>query len=613
MKCKLSPMPALRALPVMLLLAAATLCAAELVPIPPASWKITHLPSAVPTTVRVSGFSIGRTELTQGEFRRVMGYNPSLRQGEDLPVENVSWWEAIRCCNLLSAAEALEPCYDLATGACDLARNGYRLPTEAEWELADSTLERYRAETILSLGNLGGSNTKSVPQLQADMERQGPRPAGSYPANFFGLHDMLGNVWEWCNDYNNPLGVDDPTPVADPAGAAWSPSRVARGGSFMSLTGNWARGYRSSLEPERKNAYLGFRVCRSTAPRGTGRDWSDPRWFAPYQAVPDSVRGSLGFLPSPLAAPEGGRIATTAQWEARRAQLLEKWRGILGKMSCEAPVPQVRFEREFRENGYTGKLGYLQVEPDYWEKIYLMLPDRPLRHPTPVVILPYYDVDTPAGQNLGGRNFMPLSVRSFAYLMVQQGYIACAVRWWGESYATGYGESVAELRHRHPQVSGLGKWVWDSQRLVDWLCTLPEVDRAKIGIIGHSLGGKMSLYAAAFEPRITVAVGSDLGIGLDFSNYEDYWYFDQTIQRRAPGTDQHELLALIAPRPWLLIAGDDADSDRSWYFINAARQVYELYGAGERIGLFNHRTGHTPTPRAVELSVDWLSRFLGAP
>ena len=94
-----------------------------------------------------------------------------------------------------------------------------------------------------------------------------------------------------------------------------------------------------------------------------------------------------------------------------------------------------------------------------------------------MVIVPYYDVDTPAAQNMGGKNYQPASVRSFANLAVRSGYITVAIRWFGEGYTVGYAEAVAELNRRHPGLSGLGKWVSDARCLLDWLYTLPEVDR----------------------------------------------------------------------------------------------------------------------------------------
>jgi hypothetical protein len=107
-------------------------------------------------------------------------------------------------------------------------------------------------------------------------------------------------------------------------------------------------------------------------------------------------------------------------------------------------------------------------------------------------------------------------------------------------------------------------------------------------------------------------VSNELGIGLTFSNYSDYWYFGNKIHTLPPGSDQHELIALIAPRPFLLIGGDKYDTEKSWYYINAARAVYKLYGKPENVGYFNHHTGHRPTPDAIWRMNEWLAHFLGA-
>ena len=146
--------------------------------------------------------------------------------------------------------------------------------------------------------------------------------------------------------------------------------------------------------------------------------------------------------------------------------------------------------------------------------------------------------------------------------------------------------------------------------MVDYIYTLPEADHENIGIIGHSLGGKMALYAAVFDQRISAVVSSEPGIGLEFSNYDDFWYFGDFIRSIDPSTDHHELLGLLAPRPFLLIGGDEYDTDKSWYYINAAREVYDIYGKPDNIGYFNHRTGHSPSPESVRLSVEWLKHFL---
>ena len=100
--------------------------------IPAASYRIVDGITGIEVDVQVSEFIISKTEVTQREFLEIMQYNPSYHQGPEYPVENISWWESIRYCNLRSIKEGLPPCYNLSTGEFDLSRNGYRLPTDAE-------------------------------------------------------------------------------------------------------------------------------------------------------------------------------------------------------------------------------------------------------------------------------------------------------------------------------------------------------------------------------------------------------------------------------------------------------------------------------------------------
>ena len=129
-----------------------------------------------------------------------------------------------------------------------------------------------------------------------------------------------------------------------------------------------------------------------------------------------------------------------------------------------------------------------------------------------------------------------------------------------------------------------------------------------MAMMGHSLGGKLTLYAAAMDDRVKAVVVSEPGISFAFSNYSDKWYWGDRVP---PGADQNELIGLIAPRPFLLIAGESADGDKSWPFLQS---VLPLYGAApERLGWINHRQGHTPTPEAVSGAMKWLRAYLGRP
>jgi pimeloyl-ACP methyl ester carboxylesterase len=126
-----------------------------------------------------------------------------------------------------------------------------------------------------------------------------------------------------------------------------------------------------------------------------------------------------------------------------------------------------------------------------------------------------------------------------------------------------------------------------------------------LGAVGHSLGGKEGLYLAAFDERIKATVSSEGGIGTKFSNWNAPWYLGPAIDEPGFSHEHHELLALAAPRPFLLIGGQSADGDQSWPFIAASLGVYELYGKPPRIRQFNHRQGHAITAgcgEAVEVA-----------
>jgi hypothetical protein len=551
----------------------------SLVDVAGTSLVVTDNATGIPVTVRVSPFAIAATETTQRDYESVMGSNPSTHRGAALPVHNVTWWEAIRFCNLLSLREGLEPVYDVATGAARPA-SGYRLPTAIEWAHAAGPPAK-------DSGHLGPSQTKDTGPLVGWARATAPKATGTSPPNHRGLHDMYGNVWEWVQDWADPS--QSVWSGLDPAGPPSGVERLVRGGSYMSSTSSWSKGYRASMDPSRRSPFTGFRVCRS---RGAYTPDYPADWFAPYQDAPAAFRTATGGL---------------APIDGNRDRIRARWMDALGSLSTPKPTPEARLIRRDQADLYTAELRELRVEQDYWEKIYLMLPRTPRPRPLPVVVVPYYDIDTPAGANLGGRLYTPLGTRSFGHLATQLGFAAVAIRWFGESYSENYSEAVANLKLRHPGATGLGKWVWDSQRLLDYLETVPGIDASRAGMVGHSLGGKMTLYAAALDPRIRVAVSSEPGIGLAFSNYDDFWYLGENIRKLPKGADHHELLALVAPRPFLLIGGDSSDGDRSWHYINAARP---LFADPRHIAYLNHRKGHSPTPESVWRAMEWLRRFL---
>ena len=190
-----------------------------------------------PHRVHVDAFRIDRREVTQQHYRKVMGKNPSRHKDEANPVEQVRWTDAIRYCNARSRLEGLEPCYDLKTWACNFDANGYRLPTEAEWEYAA------RAGTK-SQYCFGDDPARLVDHAwYKENQTRGPRPVGTRRANPWGLYDVYGNVWEWCNDVYKE-GYYARSPGRNPRGPAKGNTRVLRGGCWDSKPDECRSAYR---------------------------------------------------------------------------------------------------------------------------------------------------------------------------------------------------------------------------------------------------------------------------------------------------------------------------------------------------------------------------------
>jgi formylglycine-generating enzyme required for sulfatase activity len=175
----------------------------------------------------VDAFLMDKYEVTQAEYEKQGLPNPSHFKGPDLPVEQITWPQAAYYCNQRSQAEGLTPCYNEQTSACDFNADGYRLPTEAEWEYAC----RAGSTTDYSFGNDAGRLADFA--WFADNSAKKTHPVGKKKPNRWGLFDMHGNVAEWCNDVYD-AAYYTATPPANPHGPADGKQYVLRGGSWNS-------------------------------------------------------------------------------------------------------------------------------------------------------------------------------------------------------------------------------------------------------------------------------------------------------------------------------------------------------------------------------------------
>jgi formylglycine-generating enzyme required for sulfatase activity len=223
---------------------------------------------APPHTLWIDSFLMDRHEVTQAEYEKVGTAeaisNPSHFKGPDLPVEQVTWPQAARFCNARSRLEGLRLCYNEDTGACDFQAEGYRLPTEAEWEYAC----RAGTDTEYSFG--GDARKLGDFAWFADNAAKKTHPVGHKKPSPWGLFDMHGNVAEWCNDAYDK-GYYKTTPEKNPRGPADGKEYVLRGGSWKSAAEVLRSSYRLSENPGFSDACLardaiGFRCVRKAPP-----------------------------------------------------------------------------------------------------------------------------------------------------------------------------------------------------------------------------------------------------------------------------------------------------------------------------------------------------------
>jgi len=208
---------------------------------------------APPHEVVVSAFLMDAHLVTQELFQKFMGTNPSRWKGGTNPVEQLRWSDAAKFCNRRSEAEGLQPCYDLKTLKCNFDANGYRLPTEAEWEYA------CRAGTTSAY--FFGDNPAKLGDYAWFQKNAGgrPRPVGQKQPNPWGLHDMTGNVWEWCNDFYK-VDYYQESPRENPHGPETGDKMVLRGGAFKFSAENCRSGYRYNESPGSADVCFGYDI-----------------------------------------------------------------------------------------------------------------------------------------------------------------------------------------------------------------------------------------------------------------------------------------------------------------------------------------------------------------
>lgn len=311
--------------------------------------------------INVGAFALSSTELTKGEWDTVRawaeknGYDlsPGIGESPRHPVSGISWYDAVKFCNAASEKAGRKPVYQVDGGvyrtgtadnlAADWVANGYRLPTEAEWEYAC----RAGTATRYYWGDQPYNWSVDPFAWHSDASASGdavnPHPVGGKKPNAFGLHDMSGNVMEWCWDWYAPEYLKKP--LKNPRGPDHGRWRVLRGGS-VALDSNVESGHRASVYPYFSMSELGMRIASSdpAAPAITVEPSATPAEYVRLQAAPDAkATAERLFSLIDLKRPELATVAADFQ-NGRYDEALAGYRDyFLAARKAAAPADKPDF------------------------------------------------------------------------------------------------------------------------------------------------------------------------------------------------------------------------------------------------------------------------------
>ncbi len=342
----------------------------------------------------------------------------------------------------------------------------------------------------------------------------------------------------------------------------------------------------------------------------------DVSWLAEVHRPPSTPPAfELGTM-QPLLKRNGGHpVVDLASWTERRRELNDAWQMFLGPSPQFPSNTSTTVLKEEHVGDIHRILIRYECEPDLFVEAFLLRPistEKDIRRPGLVALhhTAAATIDEIAG--VSGPDSRQIGLK-----LAKRGFVVICPRCFLWQDASSLPSAVETFRKRHPQSLGMRKMLFDAQRAVDILVAQPDVDSKRIGAVGHSLGAKETLYLAAFDDRIRAAVASEGGTALGSTNWDASWYLGPQIRDPSFVRNHHELLAMIAPRPFLILGGETgpgaADGDRSWPLIEAAIPVCKFYDVPPRLGLLNHHQGHSIPDEVFERMSEWLVTYLRSP
>lgn len=293
-------------------------------------------------------------------------------------------------------------------------------------------------------------------------------------------------------------------------------------------------------------------------------------------------------------------------------EALHQWEDALGVPASPLPTHTPVLHARYDCGGYTAELYSCGAAR---ERILLTVP-KVLDAPAPAVVVPFYfpeamlGFDPASGEELDAYGHVDimhhLSERGYVTVSADAYHLTYTDSLKGRYDFSRWQDAADALLSDHPTWSGMGKLVCDTRRLVDLLCTDPRVDGERIGIAGHSLGGKMAFYTGCLDPRIRAILASDFGFLWYQSNWDADWYWGKRLPAMIARGMDHTALLSAAAKPFCLLAGAYDNGESYQAMCRAAG-----YGASDpRLGFLHHATGHRPPRAALEKGYDFLDEFL---
>ncbi len=344
-----------------------------------------------------------------------------------------------------------------------------------------------------------------------------------------------------------------------------------------------------------------------------------PVSLEPFFQPPAEFANLLGDYRSPLLFNDGSKVATPADWTRRRAEILRDWHGVMGAWPPIIEKPSVETLAETQRENFTQRRVRLSIAPGQTGEGWLLIPEG--KEPMPAVLVVYYEPETSVGLAPAAP---AKSHKDFGLELARRGFVTLSIGSpGGNAWKPELGGAPCQPLSFHAYVAA-NCW--------HLLANLPNVDKERIGVVGHSYGGKWALFSAALWDKFACVAVSDPGIVFDEKrsnvNYWEPWYLglDATRTRKpglpnadnprtgayaklmAAGKDLHELHALIAPRPFL-VSGGAEDQPSRWIPLNNALKLNQLLGFSNRVAMTN-RPQHDPDDNSNALLYGFFERFL---